>query len=124
MKLRRDYTCPLELAHDMLRGKWKPILIFQLRDGTVSFSALLHGICGITPKMLLEQLGELQQFGLVGKHSYPGYPLRVEYFLTPQGERVLDAVRILQEVGVDYMVEHGMTAALDARGICYTRKSK
>lgn len=52
MKLRESYTCPLELVHDMIKGKWKTIIIFQLRNGKCSFSELHHSIAGITQKML------------------------------------------------------------------------
>ena len=31
MKIRNDYTCPLELVHDMIKGKWKPIILWRLR---------------------------------------------------------------------------------------------
>ena len=92
MKLRESYTCPLELVHDMIKGKWKTIIIFQLRNGKCSFSELHHSIAGITKKML-------------------------------------SAIKIMQEIGIDYMVGHGMTEILDEKGICYeplpyVRKSK
>lgn len=119
MKMRENYTCPLELVHDMIRGKWKTIIIFQLRNGICSFSQLRRTINGITEKMLLEQLHELQQFGMVDKNCYDGFPLKVEYYLTPRGEKMLSAVKIMQEIGVEYMVEHGMTDILDQKGICY-----
>lgn len=124
MKLREHYTCPLELVHDMIRGKWKTIIIFQLRNGKQSFSKLLHSINGITQKMLLEQLHELKTFGLIDKRSYDGYPLKVEYFLTSQGEKMLSAIKIMQEIGIDYMVEHEQTEMLIQKGIPYTQKSK
>ena len=129
MKLRESYTCPLELVHDIIKGKWKTILIFQLRNGKCSFSDLHHSIAGITKKMLLEQLRELKHFGLIDKKTYDGYPLKVEYFLTGQGEKMLSAIKIMQEIGIDYMVGHGMTEILDEKGICYeplpyVRKSK
>lgn len=103
MKIRENYTCPLEIVHDIIKGKWKTIIIFQLRNGGISLSALLHSISGITEKMLLEQLNELRQFGLADKKVYEGYPLKVEYFLTSQGEKMLSAINIMQEIGVDYM---------------------
>ena len=129
MKLRENYTCPLELVHDIVKGKWKTIIIFQLRNGICSFSELHYSIAGITQKMLLEQLHELKDFGLIDKITYDGYPLKVEYFLTKRGEKMLSAIKIMQEIGIDYMVEHGMTEILDEKGICYetppyTRKSK
>ncbi|WP_075717804.1 winged helix-turn-helix transcriptional regulator [Roseburia sp. 499] len=119
MKLRQNYTCPLELVHDIIRGKWKTIIIFQLRNGACSFSDLHHTINGISEKMLLEQLNELKQFGMADKNSYDGFPLKVEYFLTARGEKMLSAIKIMQEIGVEYMVEHGMTDILDKKGICY-----
>jgi DNA-binding HxlR family transcriptional regulator len=120
MKIRTGYTCPLEIVHDIIKGKWKTIILFQLRSGGMSLSELEKGIEGITQKMLLEQLKELQEFGLVGKRTFEGYPLHVEYFLTEdRGERVLEAIRIMQEIGVEYMVEHGMTDILKRKGISY-----
>lgn len=107
MKIRDDYTCPLEIVHDIIRGKWKTIILFQLRKGAVSLSGLEREIEGISQKMLLQQLGELQQFGLVEKRTFEGYPLRVEYSLTKgRGRKALEAVLIMQEIGVEYMVEH------------------
>lgn len=52
MKLREEYTCPLELTHDIIKG--------------------------INQKMLLEQLKELSDFGVVTKKAFEGYPLKVE----------------------------------------------
>jgi DNA-binding HxlR family transcriptional regulator len=73
--------------------------------------------------MLLEQLGELQGFGLVSKKTFEGYPLHVEYSLTePMGRKILEAIRIMQDVGVAYMVEHGMTEILDQKGIDYRNR--
>ena len=109
MKIRSEFTCPLELVHDMVKGKWKLIIIFNLRKGSCSFSDLLHSIDGISQKMLLEQLKELKHFGLVEKKSYAGYPLKVEYFLTDMGLKMLSAIEIMQGIGIEYMVKHGMS---------------
>jgi DNA-binding HxlR family transcriptional regulator len=123
MKIRSDYTCPLEIVHDIIRGKWKTIILFQLRGGGVSLSGLERGIGGISQKMLLQQLKELQEFGLVGKRTFEGYPLRVEYYLTQgRGEKALRAVRIMQEIGVEYMAEHGMAEFLERKGIRYEKR--
>lgn len=123
MKIRDNYTCPLEIVHDIIRGKWKTIILFQLRNGSVTLSALEHEITGISQKMLLQHLVDLQQFGLVGKQVFDGYPLHVEYFLTePRGHKMLEAIRIMQEIGVEYMVEHGMTDILEQKGIDYRNR--
>lgn len=109
MKLRKDYTCPLEIVHDIIKGKWKPIILFQLKDGAKSLSQLQKGINGITQKMLIEQLSELKLYGVVSKIKAIGYPLHVEYFLTDdKGQQMLRAIKIMQNVGIDYMNENGM----------------
>lgn len=118
MKIRKDYTCPLEIVHDIVKGKWKPIILFQLKDSSKSLSQLQRDINGITQKMLLEQLKELQQFGIVDKVSSEGYPLHVEYFLTPaKGREILKAFMIMQNVGIEYMMENGMEEELKKKGI-------
>ena len=119
MKIRDDYTCPLEIVHDLIRGKWKTIIVFQLQFGNTSLSQLRRDIAGISEKMLLQHLNELQSFGIVDKISMQGYPLRVEYFLTERGKKVLTAVNVMQEIGIEYMVEHGQTDWLDKKGLCY-----
>lgn len=118
MKLREKYTCPLELTHDMMKGKWKPIILWRLRLGNSSLSRLEKDIQGISQKMLLEQLRELTEYGLTGKKVYDGYPLRVEYYLTEgRGKKMLEALVIMQQVGIDFMLENGMDEVLREKGV-------
>ncbi|PKM61272.1 MAG: transcriptional regulator [Firmicutes bacterium HGW-Firmicutes-4] len=121
MKIRTDYTCPLEIVHDIIKGKWKTIIIFQMRTGAVSLSQLEKSIAGISQKMLLQQLKELRYFGLVTKENAPGYPLHVDYDLTKRGKQILKAIEIMQEVGIDYMIEHHLTESLEQKGISYPK---
>ncbi len=109
MKIRKSYTCPLELTHDMIKGKWKPIIIWRLRMGNTSLSQLEKDINGITQKMLLQHLKELMESGFVDKKVFDGYPLKVEYFLTnDRGQRILEALIIMQKLGADYMKQKDM----------------
>lgn len=118
MQLRKEYTYPLELTHDMIRGKWKSIILWRLRLGPTSLAKLERDIVGITQKMLLEQLKELISFGLVGKETHQGYPLRVEYFLTPvQGQKILQALGVMHGLGIDYMLQNGMGDTLREKGV-------
>ena len=121
MKIRDEYTCPLEVVHDIIKGKWKSIILWQLKYGPTSLSKLENDISGISQKMLLEQLKGLKEFGLINKINYNGYPLHVKYFLTDdRGKKIIPALEILQSIGVDYMVEHEMTDFLDQKGIVYS----
>lgn len=118
MKMRDDYTCPLELVHDMIKGKWKPIILWRLRLGATSLSKLEQDIEGITQKMLLEHLKELIEYGFVGKESHSGYPLHVEYFLTEQmGKQILEALRIMQHIGIEYLKNNGREQELISKNV-------
>lgn len=106
MKIRKDYTCPLEIIHDIIKGKWKTIIIFQLGIKQMSLSELQNSIEKISQKMLLEHLNELQHFDIVRKKKSNGYPLSVKYFLTERGKKLFESVKIMQEVGLDYILEN------------------
>jgi len=118
MKIRKQYTCPLELTHDMIKGKWKPIILWRLRLGHTSLAQLERDIEGITQKMLLEHLKDLIEYGLADKKTYGGYPLKVEYFLTKtRGIKILEALSIMQKVGIDFMIENNMNDILEEKGL-------
>lgn len=118
MKLRKEYTCPLEIVHDIIKGKWKTIILFQMKQGSKSLSELEREIQGISQKMLLEQLKELQMFGLVEKKTYTGYPLHVEYRLTDKrGVEMIKALDIMQQIGIDYLVETGQEELMRQKGL-------
>ena len=125
MKKRNEYTCPLELTHDIVKGKWKPIILWQLGKGAKQPSELEKQILNINQKMLLEQLDELLQDGMVEKRIYDGYPLKTQYDLTQRGEKMLAAITIMQGIGVDIMKENGMDDVLRTIDLAegYTQKS-
>lgn len=117
MKARSEYTCPLELTHDLTKGKWKPIVLWQLKDGLPQQpSELEKSIKGVNQKMLLEQLSELIDIGMVDKKTYDCYPLKTEYTLTARGKRMLEAIDIMQKIGVELMLENGMDTVLREAG--------
>ena len=104
MKFREEYVCPLEFVHDALRGKWKPVIMYQIHyRGGASLSELKKDITGISQKMLLQSLQELKECGFIDKENSAGYPLKVQYFLTVIGRRIIDALEIFQEIGKMYL---------------------
>ncbi len=119
LKIRKKYTCPLEIVHDFIRGKWKTIILYQLKHGGKSLAELENGIEGISQKMLLQDLSELIEFDLVRKKKFIGYPLKVQYYLSEdRGGKIMEAINIMQTIGKDYMVEHGMEKK-QKEVICY-----
>lgn len=102
----------------MIKGKWKPIILWRLRLGATSLSQLERDIEGITQKMLIEQIKELVEYGLVQKKTFEGYPLHVEYSLTPDmGQEILKALIIMQHIGIEYFKKNGMEDILIEKGI-------
>lgn len=83
--------CPVQVTLKVIGGKWKLPLLWYLRDGRMRYSELQKAIPGITPKMLAEQLRELERDGIVLRKVHPVVPPKVEYSLTPYG-RTLDPI--------------------------------
>jgi DNA-binding HxlR family transcriptional regulator len=88
----------VEEALRMLEGRWKMVIIFHLFDrGTLRFSELERAIPGISQKMLIQQLRELERDGIVSRQVYPQVPPKVEYQLTPWGRAMCPALDELLE---------------------------
>lgn len=81
-----EVASAVEAAFAVLDGRWKMIIIFQLFDHPVMrFSDLEKNIPGISQKMLIQQLREMERDGIVSRKAYAEMPPRVEYRLTPWG---------------------------------------
>ncbi|SKC38312.1 winged helix-turn-helix transcriptional regulator [Maledivibacter halophilus] len=98
----KTYQCPLELSIDLIGGKWKSIILWQLREKILRFSQLKRRLPGITQKMLTQQLRELEADGLINRKVYPQVPPKVEYSLTEYGKTVLPILRLMFKWGIKY----------------------
>lgn len=82
----KTYNCAIEATLDMIGGRWKALILFQLLEyGTQRFSQLHRAIPGITEKMLTAQLRKLADDALISREVYPVVPPKVEYSLTSRG---------------------------------------
>jgi DNA-binding HxlR family transcriptional regulator len=88
----------METALRMIEGRWKIIIIFHLFDRSVlRFSDLRRAIPGVSEKMLIQQLRELEHDGIVARTVYPQVPPKVEYRLTEWGQAMCPALDALLE---------------------------
>ena len=88
----------VEAAFRILEGRWKMVIIFHLfARGTLRFSELEKAIAGVSQKMLIQQLRELERDGIVGRTVYPQVPPKVEYRLSPWGQAMCPALDSLLE---------------------------
>jgi DNA-binding HxlR family transcriptional regulator len=83
----RLHECPVETSLELLSGKWKPRILWKLHQrGVLRFAEIKRGLAEITPKMLTQQLRELEQDGLVTRTVYAQVPPKVEYALSEFGQ--------------------------------------
>jgi DNA-binding HxlR family transcriptional regulator len=88
--------CPIEEVMQVISGRWPGLLIYYLKQGTKRFSDLRRDNPTISHKMLTLELRKLEDAGIVARSEFEGYPLRVEYDLTPAG---LALVPLLDALG-------------------------
>ncbi len=86
----------IDNALRILEGRWKMNILFHLFDkGTLRFSELERLIKGVSQKVLIQRLKELETDGIVARTVYPVVPPKVDYRLTEIGQDlcpVLDAI--------------------------------
>jgi len=88
-------VCPITSTLEVIGGKWKPAILWQIREGVHRFGALQRAVGGITQKMLTQQLRELEADDILRREVFAEVPPRVEYTLTPYGctlEPLLDVM--------------------------------
>ena len=91
--------CGLEAALLVMGGKWKPLILFHLGPGKRRFGELRRLVTGVSEKMLIQQLKELQADGVIERVDFKEIPPKVEYSVTPLGRTLARALLPLCEWG-------------------------
>ncbi|WP_190086379.1 winged helix-turn-helix transcriptional regulator [Streptomyces longisporoflavus] len=98
------YVCGLDAAVDVVGGKWKPMILWALHAGrTLRFGELRRHTEGISEKVLIQQLRELESDGIVHREVYREVPPKVEYSLTSLGTSLNEALIPLGVWGDEHM---------------------
>ena len=94
-----SFNCPVNVTADAIGGKWKPLILFYLEDGTRRFGELRRLIPEATKKMLTQKLRELERDQIIRRKVYAEVPLRVEYSLTRHGESLSPILKQMSKWG-------------------------
>ena len=97
-----EYKCPLEATMEIIGGKYKGVIIGHLIGKTLRYNELQKLISHATPKMLIQQLKELETDGIIKRKLYPVVPPKTEYSLTKRGETLIPAIIELNKWGMNY----------------------
>ena len=96
-------TCPVSTTLELIGGKYKALILWHLSAGKLRFSELRQRVSSATPKMLTQQLRELEKNQLVHREVYPVIPPKVEYSLTETGRSLMPVLVAIRDWGSDYL---------------------
>lgn len=102
---------PIRIYNEILGGKWRLLILYQLFSKTQRFKDLNHNIEGITPRMLTKELRMLEKYNLVEKEVYREVPPRVEYSLTDDGVKLYPLIENIIKFGevFAYLLDENQT---------------
>jgi DNA-binding HxlR family transcriptional regulator len=103
----KAYNCGLEAALDVTGGKWKVLILWHLHPERRRFGELKRLVKGISEKVLIQQLRQLEADGVVHRKVFPEIPPKVEYSLTAFGLSLKDALGPLCRWGDKHMKRIG-----------------
>ncbi|WP_225442605.1 winged helix-turn-helix transcriptional regulator [Paenibacillus lycopersici] len=110
---RKKYNISVEATLEVIGGKWKCVILCHLTHGKRRTSDLKRLMPGITQKMLIQQLRELEDDGIVNRNVYNQVPPKVEYELSPYGWSLKSVLDLLCDWGEKHIIkEYGDKSAV------------
>lgn len=104
--LTRSYRCGLDAAIDVVGGRWKALILWALHAEPLRFGELRRKVTGISEKMLIQALRELEADEVVHREVFREVPPKVEYSLTGLGQRLNTALLPLGDWGEENIGRH------------------
>ena len=104
---KKDH-CPVEATLELIGGKYKALILWHLSERKLRFSELRKALKSATPKMLTQQLRELESCALIHREVYPVIPPKVEYSLTETGRSLLPILVAMRDWGAGYLRKKDM----------------
>lgn len=104
----KTFECPLEATLAMIGGKYKILIVYFLINRTLRYSELQKLLPQASPKMLAQQLKELERDGLINRTLYPVVPPKTEYSLTELGKSLSPIILAIYQWGEQLFVNAGL----------------
>ena len=95
-------NCPVEATLSLIGGKYKALILWHLSKGKLRFSQLKQ-VVSATPKMLTQQLRELEAQKLIRREVFAVVPPKVEYSLTELGKSLMPILVAMRDWGSGYL---------------------
>lgn len=105
----KNQNCPVSATIRLIGGKYKALLLWHLTGRTLRFGQLHKLVPEATPKMLTQQLRELEEDGLIKRTVYPVVPPHVDYALTELGQSLFPILEAMYAWGSVLMEKEGLT---------------
>lgn len=113
----KGFDCPLEATLAMIGGKYKILIVYFLINQTLRYSELQKLLPQASPKMLAQQLKELERDGLIHRELYPVVPPKTEYSLTERGKSLTPIILAIYQWGERLFVDAGLNNPCDPNDI-------
>jgi DNA-binding HxlR family transcriptional regulator len=114
------FSCGLDATLRIISGKWKPLVLFFLREGPKRYGELKRSIPGVSDKVLIQGLKDLEADHVLSRTDHKEVPPRVDYALTPLGRSLAEAIVPLCTWGTEHMAE--MTSLIAERNLALAQR--
>lgn len=99
-KLPFDINCGIRITMEIIGGKWKSCIIFALEEEANMRPSEIHKLFPeVNPRVINQQLKELETYGIINKKIFSELPPHSEYSLTETGKSLIPVIRHLEEWG-------------------------
>jgi DNA-binding HxlR family transcriptional regulator len=110
----QKFDCPVAGFQQVINGKYKLRILWDLQDGPKRYGEIRKGLSGtigtkdITPRVLSKELKALTQMGLLGRKEYKLVPPKVEYALTSEARTLIPVIAVMHKWGVKHLVRRSI----------------
>ncbi|MFC6163128.1 winged helix-turn-helix transcriptional regulator [Lactiplantibacillus dongliensis] len=105
------YANEFDATMQMIRGKWKILILYELADHNGRFNRLQRTL-HVSHKILAEQIQQLMGDGLVLRHDFHEQPLHVEYELTANGQSMIPVLDTICDWGLAHVDRSALVTVL------------